>query len=210
MSESGKLTAITARRKYNAAQRRVDLADAAIDLLGTQGARGLTHPRVDTHAGVPPGTTSYYFRTRKALLAALAERLTELDLADLSMLEEIEGRSSPAYSGTRGLAELVMLSGTEPYRTRSRARFELILLASHDPDLSATMAGYGIRFYQLAHDVVAHWYDGRDIPAPVIEERAVMVLTFISGVIVSFVQGYPVVSDAGHLDAMICRLLGDP
>lgn len=126
------------------------------------------------------------------------------------MLEEIEGRPSPTYSGTRGLAELVMLSGTEPYRTRSRARFELILHASQDPDLDATMTAYGVRFYELARDVVARWYDGHDLPATAIEERAVTVLTFISGVIVSFVQGYPVVSDADQLDAVIRRILGDP
>ena len=91
-----------------------------------------------------------------------------LDTADLSMLEEIEGRPSPTYSGTRGLAELVMLSGTEPYRTRSRARFELILHASQDPDLNATMTAYGIRFYELARDVVARWYDGHDLLATAI------------------------------------------
>lgn len=159
---------------------------------------------------MPPGTTSYYFRTRKALLSALAARLTELDLADLSMMEEIEGRSDVTYSGTRGLAELVMLSGTEPYRTRSRARFELILHASQAPELDATITSYGIRFYALARDVVARWYEGRDVAPAAIEERAVMVLTFISGVIVSFVQGYPVVSDADQLDTMIRRILGDP
>ncbi|PRC61581.1 TetR family transcriptional regulator, partial [Mycobacterium sp. ITM-2017-0098] len=35
---------------------------------------------------MPDGTTSFYFRTRKALVQAIAERLTELDLADLSLL----------------------------------------------------------------------------------------------------------------------------
>jgi len=39
------------RRKPNAAQRRRDLCDAAIELLAEDGAQGLTHLRVDRRAG---------------------------------------------------------------------------------------------------------------------------------------------------------------
>jgi len=200
-------SAITERRKYNAAQRRIDLADAAIDLLGTQGSRGLTHPRLDTHAGLPAGTTSYYFRTRKALLHAVAERLTELDLADLSMLDELDGRGRLGYAGTLGLAKLVMLSGTQSYLIRTRARFEVILNAHQDPELGATMSQYGLQFYQRARDVVAGWYEDLSLPEGLVDERAVMVLTYISGVMTSFVQGYPVVASAEQLDAAIRHIL---
>ena len=41
---------------------------AAVDLLGTEGLRGLTHARVDDRAGLPKGSTSNYFRSRAALL----------------------------------------------------------------------------------------------------------------------------------------------
>jgi low affinity Fe/Cu permease len=34
-----------------------------------------------------------------------------------------------------------------------------------------------------------------------------MVLTFINGVMMSFVQGYPVVTDAAHLDRRIQEML---
>lgn len=156
---------------------------------------------------MPAGTTSYYFRTRKSILQAVAARITELDLADLAMLDELNDHHEIGYSGTLGLARLVMLSGTAPYLTRTRARFELILYAHQDPDLNATMASYGIRFYELARDVVAGWYDDPAMAPAVIEERAVMVLTFISGVITSFVNGYPVVSTAEHLDSQIRHIL---
>lgn len=41
---------------------------AAVDLLGTEGLRGLTHARVDDRADLPKGSTSNYFRSRDALL----------------------------------------------------------------------------------------------------------------------------------------------
>ncbi|RLK55353.1 TetR/AcrR family transcriptional regulator [Actinokineospora cianjurensis] len=50
--------------------RRIALADAAIDVLAEEGARGLTFRAVDAKAGVPAGTTSNYFASRDALLAA--------------------------------------------------------------------------------------------------------------------------------------------
>jgi AcrR family transcriptional regulator len=57
--------------------RRSALADAGLRVLADAGARGLTHRAVDTAAGVPTGTTSNYFRSRDALLGALAERIFE-------------------------------------------------------------------------------------------------------------------------------------
>ena len=38
--------------------RRTLLLDAALELVGTQGMRGLTHRAVDAAAGLPPGSTS--------------------------------------------------------------------------------------------------------------------------------------------------------
>lgn len=60
-----------------------------IELLGSDGIHGVSHPKVDERADVPAGTTSFYFRTRKALLHAGATRLSELDVADFSLMAEI-------------------------------------------------------------------------------------------------------------------------
>ncbi|PXY29954.1 TetR family transcriptional regulator [Prauserella sp. PE36] len=48
--------------------RRTALADAAIEVLARDGARGLTFRAVDTEAGVPAGTASNYFANRDDLL----------------------------------------------------------------------------------------------------------------------------------------------
>jgi hypothetical protein len=71
-------------RKPNSEQRRRDLCDAAIHLLATEGARGLTHLRVDRQAGFADGTTSFYYQTRSALLRGAIDRVIELDVADFT------------------------------------------------------------------------------------------------------------------------------
>ena len=62
------------------ADRRDAIADAAIHLVATRGLRGLTHRAVDAEAGLPPGSTSYYLRTRNALLTACVNRMLARDM----------------------------------------------------------------------------------------------------------------------------------
>ena len=101
--------------------------DAAVELLGTQGLRALTHARVDERAGLPKGSTSNYFRTRKALLFGVRERLAELDTS------AVGATLLPASRD-----ELVeVLCGLLDHTTRDRrvpttARLVLFMEASHD------------------------------------------------------------------------------
>jgi AcrR family transcriptional regulator len=62
--------------------RTRQIGDAAIAVLAEHGARGLTHRAVDQAAGLPPGTTSNYARTRAALLTLVLIRIDELDTAE--------------------------------------------------------------------------------------------------------------------------------
>lgn len=57
--------------------RRELIAETAITIIDSQGVRALTHRRVDTVAGLPPGTSSYYVPTRKDLLALVVERISQ-------------------------------------------------------------------------------------------------------------------------------------
>jgi DNA-binding transcriptional regulator YbjK len=64
--------------------RAAVIGDAAIALLAQDGPRGLTHRAVDAAAGLPAGSTSYYARTREALLELVMARMVELDAADVA------------------------------------------------------------------------------------------------------------------------------
>jgi AcrR family transcriptional regulator len=204
-----RLPGITTRRKYNAPQRRRDLADAAIEVLGNYGSRMLTHAKVDERAGMPDGTTSYYFRTRNALLLGIASRLDEHDTGALSMMSELCHDDTAGYSGTLGLARLILLSGTEPWLTRSRARYELILATRHDPEIATRIVKYGLHFYSLTRNVIAQWHpQAPPPPAALIEEQTAMILTVINGIMVSYVAGFPAITDADRLDRHIQAMLG--
>src|SRR5579875_540278 len=113
MGVGGRYTSgIPRRRKPNPDQRRRQLCDAAIQLLADDGAKGLSHLKVDGRAGVPDGTTSFYFRTRSALLHAVAERMVELDLATLQRVAD--GAALEDGSSASALAKVVIQSGVDP------------------------------------------------------------------------------------------------
>src|SRR5262245_53564436 len=94
--------------------RRVAIADAAIALLASEGSRGLTHRAVDAHLELPKGSTSYYFRTREALIAAAGTRLASIDRADVEAIE-------PGLDGIVNLLEHWLEPANRP---RLIARFE--------------------------------------------------------------------------------------
>jgi DNA-binding transcriptional regulator YbjK len=62
---------------------KVRALDAAIELVGTEGLRALTHARVDERAELPTGSTSNYFRARAALLTGVVERIVEREMPEV-------------------------------------------------------------------------------------------------------------------------------
>ncbi|MGW1028473.1 TetR/AcrR family transcriptional regulator [Streptomyces sp. NPDC002577] len=115
--------------------RRTVLADTAIGVLAETGIRGLTHRAVDRAAGLPPGTTSAYYRTRQALLTALVRRLVALDQAEL---QEIGSRTPVPRNADElvaGIAAFVERRLTGDGRRRSLARYACAIESVHHPEL---------------------------------------------------------------------------
>ena len=129
--------------------RARQVADAAIAVLADHGARGLTHRAVDQAAGLPPGTTSNYARTREALLTLILARIAELDLA--------EGAAGVAGSGLAdGVAQMVHQWIIEPgRRQRFLARLELAFEATRRPELRAAYDEMGRGFRTEAARLLA-------------------------------------------------------
>jgi DNA-binding transcriptional regulator YbjK len=106
---------------------RVRALDAAIDLVGTEGLRALTHGRVDARAGLPKGSTSNYFRTRAALLTGVVERIVERELPGVG------AAFFPASAD--GLVDALCAEFehmTRTNRVQTTARLVLFLEGSHD------------------------------------------------------------------------------
>jgi DNA-binding transcriptional regulator YbjK len=125
--------------------RRSEILDGALTVLTEQGMRGLTHRAVDTAAGLPAGSTSYYFRTRDALVTGCVERLLELDLdQDVPTAETAVRRAGGDLPGV--LAEVLTAIGVRMAtveRARTLARYELSLAAVRDPVLRAALVRGG-------------------------------------------------------------------
>ncbi|PKQ59392.1 TetR family transcriptional regulator [Mycobacterium sp. MHSD3] len=176
-----------------------------MELLGTDGARGVSHSKVDKKAGVPDGTTSFYFRTRKALILAIAAHLNDLDTADLALLTQ---NSSEEFTGTAGCAAIVMYSATQPGLTRTKARYELVLQAGRDDEVAAALSQSAESFYAMARNAVTQWHVHNPPPDPdIVDAQAKTLLTFINGVMMTFVAGQPLVDNADQLDRLIQGVL---
>jgi DNA-binding transcriptional regulator YbjK len=149
-------------------ERTRQVGDAAIAVLADQGARGLTHRAVDRTAGLPPGTTSNYARTREALLRLALTRIAELDategaaglyetgISENGMSDGGAGTTGAAGRLADGLARMLHRMITEPEaRRRVRARFELALEATRRPELRAAYDDMGRGFRAVAARLLA-------------------------------------------------------
>lgn len=79
--------------------RRSVIVQAAADLLTDGGPPAVTHRAVATRAGVPLGSTTYYFADRDELLAAAIEQARFADVARARAAAD-----QPAQRGSPGLA----------------------------------------------------------------------------------------------------------
>jgi DNA-binding transcriptional regulator YbjK len=194
------------RRKPDAKQRRRDLCDAAIQLLAEDGARGLTHLRVDRRAGVADGTTSFYFQTRSALLRGATDRVVQLDVEDFTAAMSAIGASGGHRVDTllSRLAEQAMRTAVEPERSRARARFELLMIAARDPELGAVFETLMDRFVVISEEAVAQVQPtGVPPDRQLIKEQAFAVVTFLGGFLFRLANGLARLEDAKQLEGYL-------
>ena len=196
------------RRKPNPAERRRDLCDVAIQLLADDGAKGLSHLKVDRKAGVPDGTTSFYFRTRSALLRAVAERLAELDLASLqSVADSTDGRAG-SLSPSR-LSQVVIQAGSEPQFSRTKARYELTMQATRDPALAAILQQATDGFTKLHREILVQLMPhGAELESAVVDDLSNITLTFINGLLLRFAHGDRIIDSPEQLDLILSAIAG--
>ncbi|MFT4126580.1 MAG: TetR family transcriptional regulator [Gordonia sp. (in: high G+C Gram-positive bacteria)] len=163
--------------------RRALIADAVLELAAGGGNHAVTHQAVDRHLGLPKGSTSYYFRTRDALITAAVERLI--------------GRSQEAFgsrlaAGPRAPLDLIVDYVTElvtERRTDVLARQALLL----EPGLSA----------EIRHALAACFFS-RDADVP---DGLLIVL---EGVVFTAVPAAETVDFAGLLGTLFPELRSLP
>lgn len=123
--------------------RRVDLLDAAIRVLGERGIHALTHRAVDAAAGMPAGSSANHFRTRDALLNAVVERFAARERANW---EDIAVTICPTTPLELAHALTVFAhDATGAQRTLTRARYAILVEAGIHPSLRAQLTTTGAR-----------------------------------------------------------------
>jgi DNA-binding transcriptional regulator YbjK len=123
------------------ADRRTEILDVALRVLAERGMRGLTHRAVDAAGALPAGSTSYYFRTRGALVGGCVQRLLDRDLDEDLPVAEAASTGGPDALVDALTAIGVRMATVEHHRTV--ARYELSLAAVRDATLRAELVRGG-------------------------------------------------------------------
>lgn len=117
--------------------RETHLLDAAIQVLGTDGLRSLTHRAVDAVAELPEGSTSNRFRSREALLTGVLDRILQRETA---VWAQTTDASTPTTIEEFAVAMghvLTRLTGHD--RVLSQARRVVFVEAANQPALADTI-----------------------------------------------------------------------
>lgn len=133
------------------ADQRTHLLDAALELVGTQGVRGLTHHDVDAAAGVPAGATVSCFPTRRSLVQGVADRCIEREQA------MVTGPGAALEATPDGLAEALgrfVDRAVGPDRDVTLARYALQVETAVDPSLREVIADGADRVDTWALDAI--------------------------------------------------------
>lgn len=186
-------------RKRDAVGRRRELCDAAIRVLAEHGARGLTHAKVDSYAEVPDGTTSYYYRTREALLRGVGGRVVEIDLENLRSIGSGAGNPDSPFES---LARLILLQSHGDGLALNRARLELLLSAERDEELAAESQRSTEQMIAMVGEAIAN-VSSRPGDRTLVQAQTRAVSTFISGVFTRMAAGDRSFDDAAALSALL-------
>jgi len=119
--------------------RRTLIVDAAIDVIATQGIRALTHRALDTAIDLPAGSTSYYFRTKRALIEAIAERITTRSRDDFTAAQLGTSETADSSHAARSIAIWLDRLLVER-RNHLIVRHALIIDLLADPELHDRLA----------------------------------------------------------------------
>jgi DNA-binding transcriptional regulator YbjK len=119
--------------------RREAILDAALEVITELGTEGVTHRSVAAQAGVPLGSTTYYFASRDELVREAFRRYVTRVLALLNGLL-LKRQPKDAAGIVDFLVEVVRAETAG--RWTVIVEYELVLRAARDPELAADFHRY--------------------------------------------------------------------
>jgi TetR/AcrR family transcriptional repressor of bet genes len=158
--------------------RRDQIVRATIRCLARDGYAGLTMKRVAVEAGVSQGILHYYFRDKRAILAAAAERVT----ADLDRRVAAEARGARDARGRLRALVRACLETAVRRRDFWTVFIEFWGEALHDRRLAAVNRRAYARARRLLGAGLARGIASGEFRPVEIDEAAVVVLALLDGV----------------------------
>ncbi|MFI7665714.1 TetR/AcrR family transcriptional regulator [Nocardia sp. NPDC049526] len=144
---------VTQQRKArsDSAQRRKQLAVAALHVLGEQGMRGFTHRAVDAAADLPTGSVNYHAPTRERLLELAVE---ELFVQDMAVAQELfsGGQQWSAAAITAAVTQFIDAMTRAQARYRVVARHHLVGASRTNPVLRDKFEQQRAAFVRFVQD----------------------------------------------------------
>jgi DNA-binding transcriptional regulator YbjK len=124
---------VTDMAEQAAVGRREQILEATLRVIGRGGRQAVTHRAVAAEAGVPLGSTTYYFDSRDDLLQQALEHVAASEVERYTVLgQELRAVKSPKELADRLIDELVARAKD---RIAYIAEYELWLEAGRRPEL---------------------------------------------------------------------------
>lgn len=122
--------------------RRTALLDATLGLIGREGLKAVTHRAVEAAAGLPHGSTTYYFKTREQLIDAAVDRLVAIDHM---AVDAIGHEIAMILAERKGELDYERIAAGNTAWIQAApemqlARFELYIAGTRRPEIRARMA----------------------------------------------------------------------
>src|SRR3954454_15527242 len=123
------------RRDRRGEQRRAELLEATIHLIGAQGLAAVPHRAVAAEAGVPAASTSYYFRSKDELIDEALQTLATREIERLRQRRAaLGGAAADLEATTDALSAWIEEQGADEGRVAMLAQYQLQLEAARRPE----------------------------------------------------------------------------
>jgi DNA-binding transcriptional regulator YbjK len=163
------------RRANRDNERRVLLLETTLDVIGSEGVDAVTHRRIAELAGVPLGSTTYWFASRQEMLSEALEHFARLDME--STRQRLAAVLEAGASRKRLVDEFVayLLPQFAEGRTHTAAQYALLQEAARDPALEPVVR----EWTQAWQRVLTEFITGLGADRPELEAR--MFLAMLDG-----------------------------
>jgi DNA-binding transcriptional regulator YbjK len=165
------------RRRATGNARRLLLLQTTLRLIADEGIDSVSHRSVAEAAGVPLGSTTYWFSSRQDMLREALEHFARLEIETLrERLGSILGRRLSRRRLVDEFTELLLPQLGEQ-RWRTVAQYAFMQEAARQPELEAVCREWS----QAWEEALSELFDSLGAPSPQLEAR--MFLAMLDGLL---------------------------